>query len=111
HLAAKGFLIAFVAGARSRLGTTIGEVIGAGDAVLQMIKCAVKSEPVVIFGLHVKRMLVVKLVDPAGKCLVLGDAAKRGLPQMAVRGEQSGDDPLAMRIPGFFRDKARGGRA
>ena len=56
--------------------------------------------------------MVVQAIDPAGQCLVLRDAAKGGLPQMAVRGEKSGNNPLAMRVPHFLRDDvARRARA
>ena len=70
--------------------------------MLKMVERSVEREPVEILWLSFAGALIVKAVDPARKRLIGGDATEGGLPEMAVRGEKAGDDPMPARIVGLF---------
>src|ERR1700682_3499703 len=82
-----------------------GKVIGPGDAVLEMIERAVQRKPVKIFRRSLDRAIHIEGANPAVKGLVGSQAAVSALPQVAVRGNKAGDDPVSSGIPHCFRLK------
>ena len=89
-------------------GASVVEVVGGGDAVLQVIVATVESEPIEVVGGIVEGVLAVEVVDPAGEGAAGGEAAVGGLPQVRVRGDEAGNDPGAVSVPGLRGVEVRG---
>ena len=94
-------LVAIVVPAKAPMSPSIIEAVSSSDAVFEMVECAVKGEPVKILWLGFAGALVVEAVNPARQRLIGRDATKCSLPEMAVRGEEAGHDPMTAGIPGL----------
>ena len=60
--------------------SSVGEVVGGGDAVLEVIERAEEGEPVHVLGGGFGGVDAVEIVDPAGEGFVGGETTVGGLP-------------------------------
>ena len=98
-----GTKLGFVEGVAAVLpgGSTVVEVVSSGNAVLQVIERAIEGEPIEVVGGIAEGVFAVEVVDPAGEGLVGGESAIGGLPEVRVRGDEAGDDPGSVTVPGL----------
>ena len=92
--------VSWLAGRTPAKGLVV-KVVDAGDAMLQMVERAIQGEPVQVFRAGFRHWGI-QGVDPTHQGLVPGQAAEGALPQMAVRGDKAGNDPVAARIQCFL---------
>jgi len=81
-------------------GAVVGEVVGGGDAVLEVIERAEEAEPVEVVGRGFAGALAVEVVEPAGEGAGGGETAIGSLPEMRVCGDEAGDYPVAVGVDG-----------
>src|ERR1700733_14545673 len=95
-----------VAPTATQVTRCIVKVEGRRYAVAKMVERSIQGKPVEVLRFRLRRMFDVQSSEPAIQLFVRREATVCALPQVAVRGNESGNNPLSGCIVG-----SRGGQA
>ncbi len=70
--------------------------------MLEVVQCAIEGEPIEVFGARFVAAVIVDSGEPTGERAVGGETAEACLPEVRVRGDEPGEDPVAVSVAGGF---------